>query len=310
MSASTPSEPSADYRVLTQGKDFYMGVLAALVTVSIWSGWLISVRLSASGQLTSFDLAVMRYLVPALVLLPFVWRHREKIRNTRFRYLLGMLVGAGVPFFYLSSTGLQYAPAAHAGLLIPGTFPLFVTAMAVFIYKQPLHPARFWGLSWVALGVAVLMSHSLYQGDLQVLKGDLLLLGASFCWALFTVSLRVAGLPPLAAAGLLCCLSCGVLAFLALMGWYETGITTASSQEIATQLVTQALLAGLLAGFSYGFAINRIGAENTSAIGALTPVLTGLAAIPLLGESLSLAALLGMLLIGLGAYRASRIRDA
>lgn len=296
------------YRHIASGMEFHLGMLAALLTVCIWSGWLVAMRYSGGSVLTTFDLAMMRYALPAVLLFPFVWRSRHALLETRKRYLIGIILGAGLPFFYLSAEGLKHAPVVHAGLLIPGTFPVFVTLIAMLFYREPPNRRRLCGLLMILLGVLALMMPSLLQNNTDILKGDLLLLGASFCWAVFTVSMRVAGLPPLAAAGLLCMGSSLILLLQGFSQGFNSGILLASDHELLLQLVMQVLGAGLLAGFCYGYAINRLGAENTSAIGSLTPVVAGIAALPLLGESLSNAAILGMLCIGLGVLIASGIR--
>lgn len=305
-SSNTPAPPS--YRHIAQGIQFQLGVVSALLVVCIWSGWMISVRYSSGSFLQTFDLAMMRYGIPALVLSPFVWKARKQIMLTPKGYLIGMTLGAGIPFFYLCATGLKYAPVVHAGLLIPGTFPIFVTMIAIIFYKEPINPMRLMGLSMILVGVIVLLAPTLLNQQLGVLKGDFMLLGASACWAIYTVSMRVAGLPPLAAAGILCLGSTLMLLPLYVAGILESGISQASSAEVAMQLIIQALGAGLLAGFFYGFAINRLGAENTSAIGSLTPVVAGLAAIPLLGETLSLPAMIGMICICFGVLKASGLK--
>lgn len=308
MQAPLETHTLPAYRHVASGLAFQLGVMAALFTVCIWSGWLISVRYANSSALQTFDLAMMRYALPAIVLFPFVWHARKKIMQTQKRYLVGIVLGAGVPFFYLSATGLQFAPVVHAGLLIPGTFPVFVTVIAMLCYREPVNPKRLFGLLMIFMGVCALLIPTLFQQHVNLLKGDLLLLAASGCWALFTVSMRVAGLPPLAATGLLCLGSTLILLMLWGLGFVQSGISMASTTEIGMQLVMQTLGAGLLAGFFYGFAINRLGAENTSALGSLTPVVAGLAAIPLLGETLSIAAIVGMFFICLGVIKASGIR--
>lgn len=308
MQSPSDSPVIPSYRQIAQGLQFQLGVVSALLVVCIWSGWLISVRYSSDSFLQVFDLAMMRYGIPAFILSPFVWKARKQIRLTPKAYLIGMTLGAGIPFFYLSATGLQYAPVVHAGLLIPGTFPVFVTLMAMLFYKEPVNPTRLIGLSMILVGVAVLLLPTLLNQDISVLKGDMMLLGASACWAIYTVSMRVAGLPPLAAAGILCLGSTFILLTLSCLGIVESGLSQASSTEMAMQLIMQALGAGLLAGFFYGFAINRLGAENTSAIGSLTPVVAGLAAIPLLGEVLSLPAMIGMICICFGVLKASGLK--
>lgn len=300
------TEPA--YRKMASGIDLQMGIVAAFVTVCIWASWLVSVKLGTRSDLTTFDLALMRYGLPALVLFPFLWKDRHRVAKVPRRLLLGIVAGAGVPFFFLSGAGMHHAPVAHAGLLVPGSFPLFVTAIAVLVYKEPLSRQRLLGLLSIGCGVGVLLVFSLMDSGSGVWKGDLYFLGASFCWAVFTICLRVAGLPPLAATGLLGLVSTFALLVLLALGIVDSGMSEVPAHVLGWQFFIQAILVGLVTGFSYGFAINRIGAESCAAVGSLTPVLASLAAIPILGESLTSASLGGMALICFGVFCASGIK--
>ena len=46
------------------------GVIAALVTIMIWASWLISIKIGAQSSLSTIDLAVLRYALTGLILLP------------------------------------------------------------------------------------------------------------------------------------------------------------------------------------------------------------------------------------------------
>ncbi|MGR0280186.1 DMT family transporter [Marinomonas dokdonensis] len=293
------------YRLIASGPALYFGLGAAFITVCIWATWLVSVKLGTQSALTTFDLAIMRYAIPAMALLPFVYQSRQALFTVPKWTLLGIVAGAGVPFFFLSSAGMQYAPVSHAGLLIPGTFPLFVSAIAVLVFKEPISPIRLLGLFAILLGVVTLLVVSLWSLSGEVWKGDLFFIGASFFWAVYTISLRVAGLRPLAATGLLGLVSTLLLLLMLSLGLVSSGMSLVSPSELAWQFCVQALLVGLLTGFSYGYAINSLGAERTAAMGALTPVLAALIAIPLLQESISMGATFGLLFVGTGVVLAS-----
>jgi len=295
------------YRTIASGKALYLGIGAAFFTVCIWACWLVVIKLGTQTALTSYDLALFRFGVPCFVLLPFAWQARKQILAVPLKYLLGITFGAGVPFVFLSSIGMTLAPVSHAGLLLPGTFPLFVSAIAYFFYKESLSCSRLFGLIGIFAGIVLLLLTSLLVTEGQVWLGDLFLLGGSLCWAFYTISLRVAGLPPLAASGLLSLVSLILLFALFLFGVVDSGINQVSLDVILKQLLVQSILVGVIAGFSYGFAINKLGAERTSAVGALTPVLTSLLAIPLLGEALTLEIVVGLVLVGLGVVFASGI---
>lgn len=287
------------------------GVIAALVTILIWTSWLISMKIGSQSQLSTIDLASLRYGVTSLILFPVFLKALPAIKATRKRYLIGILFGAGLPFFYLSSLGMNYAPVADAGLLITGTFPLFVTFAAVVFYREKLTQQRAWGLSLILVGVVAILylttlNTGLNSGDHW--KGDIIFLCASASWALFTVSLKLSGLRPWDAAAWLCVSSAVILLAGLFLGVWETGIVTAPFEQTLYQIFVQVLCVGLITGFSYGFAVRQLGAEKTSAIGALTPVLAVLAGLYLLGEPIQLAAWVGLGFITGGVLLASGMK--
>lgn len=304
------TESTTSYRHIASGAAFQFGLVAAFLTACIWASWLVSVKMGAQSVLTTFDLALMRYAIPALVLLPFLYQSRRLLLTVPKWALFGIVLGAGVPFFFLSSAGMHYAPVSHAGLLIPGTFPLFVTAIAVVVFKEPLSRPRFIGLIFIMIGVMTLLLISMLSLSGDVWKGDLFFIGASFFWAVYTICLRIAGLPPLAATGLLGLVSTSILLLLLATGVVTSGMSLVGADELAWQFFVQSILVGLCTGFSYGYAINLLGAERTAAMGALTPVLASILAIPLLQEFIGLAAALGLCFVCVGVVYASGIVKA
>ncbi|WP_432452659.1 MULTISPECIES: DMT family transporter [unclassified Agarivorans] len=307
MSDTCSSNTAPHYKQYATGGAFRYGLLAALVSISIWAFWLVSMRAGVTNSLGFFDLGLLRYSPPALLLLPILWRSRALLKGVSPTLLLGIVAGAGVPFFYLSATGLKYAPASHAGLLILGAYPLFVTLLAVVFYQERVSIQRKIGLCLVTLGVVVLFSLSLLTAPAGTWIGDLLLLAASLFWAIYTVSLRIAGLPPLVSTALMGLVSVLVLLLLWSTGLVSSQLVDSPWQMLAWQFLVQSLLVGLLTGFSYGFAIQRLGAENMAAIGAFTPVLAALIAVPVLGEMIEVYSIVGLLLVSAGVLIASGI---
>lgn len=283
------------------------GYYAVLITLLVWAGFFISLRAGAKSVLTTADLALIRFGVPALFLSGFAWRRRHKIMATQKRYLLGIVCGAGLPFFFLNATGMQYAPVAHGSTLVPGTLPLFVTAIALLFYRESLSRHRALGLALILSGVGVLIFTSLKDTSPDLWQGHLFLLAASLFWACFTVSMRMSGLTPLEGASVFSLGSLLMLVILAFTGHVDSRLSEASGEQLLFQLIVQGLMVGLVAGFCYGFAIARLGTEKTAAIGAFTPVLASLIAIPVFAEFVDINAGLGMLLITIGTLLASHI---
>nr|WP_067285704.1 DMT family transporter [Marinobacterium profundum] len=282
------------------------GLAAMAVTLLIWVGFLLSLRAESQSQLTTTDLALLRFGLPALCFVPWLLKRDSGIRQIRRRHGLMLLLG-GLPFFYLMSYGSALAPAAHAGALVPGTAPLFVTAIAVLVFAEPLPRRRLLGLIVILAGVLLLLGTSLFDMHTGYWRGHLAFLAASLLWAFYTLGLRVLGIGALQATALLCSLSS--LGLLVLMGFglVESKLLSVGWAELWPYLLTQGLGAGIVGGFSYGVAIRQLGAEKTAALGSFTPALAALAAIPVLGEALAPSTLAGVTVIMAGVLLVSGV---
>jgi drug/metabolite transporter (DMT)-like permease len=283
------------------------GYYAVLITILIWAGFFISLRAGAKSILSTADIALIRFGVPALFLAVMAWRRRSKILATRKRYLLGILCGAGVPFFFMNATGMHYAPVAHGSTLVPGTLPLFVTTIALLFYKETLSRHRAMGLVFIIIGILVLLGSAISDTATNQWQGHVMFLGSSLLWACFTISMRMSGLTALEGAAVFSIGSMVILAALGLGGLIESHMHEAPVEQLLLQFVLQGLLVGLVAGFCYGYAIAQLGAEKTAAIGAFTPVLASLIAIPVFNELVDFNSGLGMVLITIGTLFASHI---
>lgn len=283
------------------------GITAMLVTIIIWVGFLLSLRAETQSLLTPTDLGLMRFAIPALIFLPWLITGWQRICQVKTGYLLMIAIG-GLPFFYLVSLGSQFAPAAHAGALVPGTAPLFVTGLAVLVFKEPLPRNRLFGLGAIVLGIMVLLANGLFNPDSGYWRGHLAFLAASLVWAIYTLGLRVAGINALQATALLCSSACVGLVISLLAGWGESTMIDSNWQALWPFLLTQGIGAGVIGGVTYGIAIGKLGAEKTAALGSLTPAFATVAAVPLLGEAFSISTLVGVSIIMAGVILASGIK--
>lgn len=309
---TTTEQRVCNPRVETQSTRYsmkWLGIVAALMTISIWAGWMISMRVGATEQMNSFDLALLRYGVTGLILLPVFIRALPVYRTTPLKYLIGMLIGAGLPFFEFVSIGMQYAPVADAGLLITGTFPVLVTFAAVVIFKETLNRQRASGLFIVLIGVVAIFTASVAENRQEALYGDSFFMLAAVSWACFTVCLKMSGLKPWDAAAWLCVVTSFILMAYGVINTETLSpFSGISLGTIVTQLIVQTALVGIITGFSYGYAVQTMGAENTSAIGAFTPALAVLGGYLILGEPVQGITWFGVAFVSIGVLLASGVR--
>ncbi len=284
-------------------KDFLVGTVAALATVTIWGGWVVVTRLGVTATLAPSDVAFLRFSIAGIVLLPVLWRHGFAWRRIGLAKSLVMATGAGAPFFLVSSAGMQFAPAAHVGALLPGTMPLFVALLSALLNHERYGPWRSAGFGLIVAGVLAIGGYSLFAAAGEWRGHLLFLLGASL-WAGYTLALRRAGIGAWHATALVNFYS---MAGFAPLYWLllEPRLLAASWQEVALQAGCQGVLSGIVAMFAYAVAVSRLGPTRAAAFSALTPAIAALLAVLILGEIPDPATIVGIVAVSLGVALAS-----
>lgn len=288
------------------------GYISIFTTVLLWSGFFLSIKGGTHSLLTPADMAMTRFILPAIILFPLVFRAREQILKVPFRCLITMFIGCGLPYLLVVSNGLKYANIVDASALIPGTLPLFVSSIAILLYKQPLTPHKKLGLLLISFGIFLFLLTSLSTSNNDLLYGQLIFLVASLLWSGFTISARIANLHPLVCAGFISLISSICLAILMLNQILDSYLINQPLMlwpwnEITGHTLIQGVGAGLLASFTYLHAINKLGAERTSAYAAATPITASLLAMVFFVERADITTWLILSMICLGGVIASNI---
>ncbi|BEL07075.1 DMT family transporter [Actinoplanes sichuanensis] len=247
------------------------------MTVVVWAGFALSVRGIGASSLTTMDAALIRFTVPLLILAPWIPQTVRAVRRERPIVLIGLFVGAGLPYFLVAAAGGRMTSAALVGLIIPGTVPIFVTLLT---YRQKISLPQLAALGGIVAGVAV-------AGGGPPDAGTAVLLLAGSIWAVYTLSLGAGVLDPRGTAIVLCLPSSLLTALLITTGTVDSNLVHANPADLTLYLIVQGAGVGVLAGICYPIAIRRLGSRTAATLGALSPVVTALAAVPLLGEPLT-----------------------
>ncbi len=259
--------------------EYVRGAAYGLAAVGIWSGWIVVARLGLRTSLTPWDIAALRFSVAGLLLLPYVLSKGLALERLGWIGLVAIVLGGGAPVL-LANAGLLFAPAAHAGALFPGVMPLAVAILAAAI----LHASGTGG----AIGSAQTLGHALF-------------LGSGLAWACYTVAMRRARLDGLHAAGIA---AVGAL-ILYVPAYLITGIASLANAQwgdIALQALVQGVLTAIVSLVLYGRAVNILGASSGAAFAALSPAMTAIMAIPMLGEWPTTADWIAIASISAGVY--------
>jgi len=277
-----------------------------VLTVLIWAGFALSIRAIGASPLAAGDVALIRFGLPTLLLLPFLPSRWSMLRRVKPLSALMILVGAGLPFFFMASVGGKATSAAHVAALIAGTTPLSVALVAYALDGQRIGAARARAIAIILAGVMLLLVSQSHASQGTFVGGAATLLLASLLWGSYTLGLRRAGLDAIGCALLLSVPSFLVLVLLVSLGLVDSHIGHFTLSNAMPFLLAQGLGVGVISSVSYALAIRHLDTPRCSAIGSLAPALACLGAVPLLGESLTLTVVCGVAVITTGVILANR----
>jgi drug/metabolite transporter (DMT)-like permease len=296
-----------------------IGIACAIITVLIWSSFIIIARAMAHKTLTPLDIAFVRMIGAAVVMLPWGWWWVRRMRASGdtgatwlglspYPWQLTAKIGvlAAVLYATLAYSGFLYAPAAHASVLMPGMLPLWTTLIALVVIGTRVSGKRWLGLGLIIAGGLLVGGASLLRafdgGD--VWKGDLLFLAASFSWSSYTVMARKHGLAAIPATIAVCVFATltfvPVYAVLAFTGLIVSHLREAPWSEIVFQALVQGIGSVVISGITFVRMVETFGPIRSTMITAVVPSLSALGAVLFLGEPLYWNLLLGLALVTVG----------
>ena len=298
--------------------------MAAVVTVIIWTSFIIIARASADpargGTLTPFDLAFCRIVGASVILLPWGWllSYRDRAKGVvgqsaflgvsplplRVTATVGLF--GGLLYAMLAYSGFAFAPAVHASVLMPGSLPLWTALLALFVLHDRITPARALGLGLIVLGDLLVGGASLmhaFDGG-EVWKGDVLFMLAALCWACYSVLARHHALNAVRATIAITTFACvtyvPVYAALTLAHVTAGQVFNAPLKQVLFQALFQGWGSVVISGITFTKMIQHFGPVRSTMITALVPGLSALGAVLFLGEPLAWNLAAGLALVTLG----------
>ena len=252
---------------------------------------------------------IWRFLLGGLALVPIVLLreplHFGNLRRNLLPLLAMGVIGIGgfnLGMFY----GLKRTSALNAALIM-AFMPAMIVALAAWLQRERIGWVRGIGMGLGLAGVIVVVSGGSWRTlvGLSFSRGDLLLLAASACWALYSVipGRFVRGLGPLQIAG-----STIVIGTLAMLGFALLALPAAlvwPPLPAWPALAFMGVCATAVAYLWWTRGVGRVGAQRAALFMNLTPVLTALIGTAL-GEPTSGAQVAGAVLVIAGLLFAAR----
>ncbi|MCC5884445.1 MAG: DMT family transporter [Halomonas sp.] len=281
--------------------------LAPLGAVLIWSGNMTINQLTV-GTIAPSSIAFLRWLLALLLLTPFLlpsaWQHRHTIRRQWAKLAMLGLLGMGL-WQGLAYVAAETTSATNMGILAAMVPLLTVLLSALILREAPSLGGTLGGLL-ALFGVMVLLGRgdplSLLQ--LEVALGDLLMVIAATCYALYGVMLKrwPLDLPPwvLLYAQV-------VFAVLFLLPPYLMGPMTPVDSQNVWLILYAGIPASIITTYLWMRAIRQIGASQASIFINLMPLFSALIAMAFLGENIAAFHLVGGVLVLAGVLMAQTL---
>ena len=281
---------------------FAVGVACGLVVPFIWGGWIVASRFGVLNALTPYDVAVLRVGVAAVIVFPVFLKYGF----AGLPLWKGAVVsfGVGAPFALTSFGGMSLAPVIHAGVLTNGTMPIFAAILGYFWLRARPTGLQMVGLLAIVVG-AVMLGGDSFSIDAPASQwlGDLLLVGAGFCFAVYMTALQRWGVTFLQAIIAIPIISSAIYVPIWAL-FLPSGLLDFANFPPWEQVALQAAYQGVVASFLVVMLITRatrtISATTMAVFLAGAPAIAVLLGIVLLDELPTLTAWAGLVVTTAG----------
>lgn len=282
--------------------------LIMLTVAMVWGGAFPAIKV-ALRHLNPAHVALGRFLVAAV---PFgiVLALRGAPRFTPRELILLPLLGfLSVAFYHVAlNWGEQFTPAGTASLIIVSA-PLWTALLSWLMGHEEMPPSKIGGVLTAFTGVVLIVLRGRPQVELALgyTTGALAILGSAMAWALYTVVSkplleRHGSLPFTAAVSIV---GTALLAP-ALPGFATTA--TAGGLVLLAALVFLGLLSTFYGVSAYIYSLKRLSPTETMVYVFMAPVFALLTSYIVLGETVTIWAILGGVLVVVGVAWTNRTR--
>lgn len=280
--------------------------LMLVLMTFIWGFNFIIVK-TALLELSPMAFLALRFSIATLFFVLFVRLRQGGFAIPRSEWVKVALIGIVGTTVYqpLFINGLALTKASNTALIL-ATTPAFIVLAQRILYRERFAARGWLGILLSFVGIILIV---ISGGDLtansQALLGDLMVLGGTLCWALYSVFAapylkKYSSLEFSALSTLFGTLPLLVLTAPAVL--QQNWVAVSASSLIG--VLYSALFAIVVAYIIWNLGIQRIGGARTAIYSNLTPVIAAFAAAVFLGEELTPLKIVGAAIIFGGLYLA------
>lgn len=282
-----------------------MGHIGAMSAVAMWGLSFVSTKvIMEEGHLSPTEAYIYRFIIAYLIIL-FIAHKRLFCDNWRDEGLMALVgICAGSIYFIAENTALQYTLTANVSLLT-STSPLITVLLVALIYRnEKLGAGLITGSCVAFVGVACVIFNSSTSVQINPL-GDLLAIGASFSWAVYSLILKRLNVTYDAMFITRKTFFYGIVTAIPFMLFEPTLINpfhALANPLVLGNLLFLALGASICGYYLWALTVKKMGAVKANNYMYFQPVVTLIAGALALGEHISMLGYAGFALILFGLW--------
>jgi drug/metabolite transporter (DMT)-like permease len=284
-----------------------LAITAVIILMIVWGSTFVVTK-AAATEIAPITLAMLRFVIAAIVLIPIALAQGGLARLPR-PVPLGALTLMAVTGITLYTIAFNYAlvyASATQGALIYALLPAAIAFAAVMFLKERPTARRIGGIVVSIAGVALVIAAGEKGGDApRPLLGAVWMIGAVIAWTAYTVSAkRLAAVDQVIVATSISVL--GVLMLIPLSGLeLMHSPWRMPSMQAWLGMLFLGVVASALAYIVYSFALRELDASLVGVFTNLDPIVGVLTAVVFLGEALHGGQVVGGALALVGMWLAS-----
>lgn len=269
------------------------GIGFGLIAAGAWAFYTVASRIAVETGFNALDMTAIRYVVAALVFLPFLFRQGlVDLGGVGWGRGALLALGAGPLFSLFYVYGLSVTPYAHGPVVSPSTVTLASMFLAAVFLGERISAIRMAAALTVIGGLYLVVSGG---SDLlrQASPHDLFFVFSGFLWAVFTILLRRWRLDPILATGSVSLIS-GIVMFPILVYFADWNQLTSNLTATAFHAIMQGVVAAAVAVVAFSKAVLHLGASKAGLFPSIVPILAVLLGVPFLAEIPSMVQSIGI----------------
>lgn len=283
-------------------------VLAVVLCTTIWGTTYVATKV-VLPEIPPFTLAFFRFVIATAIMAPFAWKYWRTGHGRALPWKRLVLMGlTGVALYFMfQNLGLVYTTASAAAL-IQGAIPAITILLAGVFLKERLGLWRVSGVSLSVAGVVLIVLASEQSGGAPApLLGNLLMLGSSLAWGVYTITGKVVheSFPSLLTTAISTAVGTLFLLPPFLGEIFLQGFGPVSPAVWLNVFYLGAVASGLTF-ILWNYGLQALDAGETGNYINLVPVVAVASAVLLLGEPVRTPQVLGGLLVLAGVYLTGR----